>query len=171
MGAESICIVDFGGSCWFIGEPVVNYWADYFPSDKVVRFGGLWRTVPDMPALIEPTEAQVYEWVNKYPSPLELRIAAKKKRDAERGRRSKQLQRLFDKKGPNKVVAHLINSAGENISINGAVGIRSKLEVLRSIGYHLQNKESMYFGCKLHKLDFIENITKQDTLTLQFNIL
>lgn len=59
---NSVCLVDFNGYT-FPGHFPVAYWADYYPDQKAVIFGGDWQTVPDMPSETCPSEEDVHQWV------------------------------------------------------------------------------------------------------------
>ena len=67
-GKESICIVDFNGhdEHWL----PTAFWADWFIEEKEVTFGGEWCDIPDMPSNVEPSEDDVYNWVNRHSGPL-----------------------------------------------------------------------------------------------------
>jgi len=59
---DSVCIEDFCG----YAEPghfFTQFWADYYPSEKVVRFGGDWREIPNLKATRKPSLALVHRWV------------------------------------------------------------------------------------------------------------
>lgn len=62
---ESVCIVDWNGTVSKLGITVCVC-ADWYPSEKVCKFGGVWGDVPLMPCEEEPTEEQVEAWVRKY---------------------------------------------------------------------------------------------------------
>lgn len=96
MKTESVCVVDL---CGRYGNEPANLWADYFPALGVVKFGGMWGDVPDMPCREEPTEDAVSEWVFKNPGWLGRKIQAKAKRDAEWNAKSAEVQRRFAAEG------------------------------------------------------------------------
>lgn len=58
----STCIVDFNGYT-SPGSFLVAFWADWHPNTGYVEFGGDWEWVPAMPTKTEPTQEQVYGWV------------------------------------------------------------------------------------------------------------
>ncbi len=47
----------------YVGNEETEYWADWYPLDKKVIFGGTWEGIPDMPADIEPDEELTRLWV------------------------------------------------------------------------------------------------------------
>jgi hypothetical protein len=57
----SVCIIDFAGNPRNPGM-----WCDWFPADGVVRFGGYWCDVPNMPSLAEPSEDECEAWAAQY---------------------------------------------------------------------------------------------------------
>jgi len=59
---SSTCIVDFNGYT-SPGSFPIAFWADWCPDKECVEFGGDWEDVPTMPMKTEPTQGQVYEWV------------------------------------------------------------------------------------------------------------
>ena len=59
--SDSVCIIDFAGNARQAG-----HWCDWYPAEKVVRFGDYWCDVSDMPAKTEPTEEQCEAWAAKY---------------------------------------------------------------------------------------------------------
>lgn len=64
---KDICIVDFAG----YSEPghfPVSVFADW--DGMVVRFGGDWEGIPDMPSDEEPTEDQVFAWADRHKDSL-----------------------------------------------------------------------------------------------------
>lgn len=71
---ESICISDFCGTGHYIAGGGVRqksiypcqFWADWWPKEKAVTFGGFWFLVPNMPAETEPTEEAVEAWAEKH---------------------------------------------------------------------------------------------------------
>lgn len=61
---DGICIEDFCG----YAEPghfFTQFWADYFPQERVTRFGGDWREVPDLPSQRKPTVNAVHKWAKE----------------------------------------------------------------------------------------------------------
>jgi hypothetical protein len=63
--STSICIVDWNGRYKPSGFPG-TFWADYWPNEKVVTFGGDWSDVPDMPSAVEPTEQEIWNWIETH---------------------------------------------------------------------------------------------------------
>lgn len=72
LEVESVCVADFCGTYHHelkfdpqgrivavASSHSMSYWADYWPSLGVTRFGGAWFDVPDLHSSIEPTEAQI----------------------------------------------------------------------------------------------------------------
>jgi hypothetical protein len=55
----SICVFDFNGYTAGPGHFPVAMWADYFPNEGVVKFGGDWEDIPDWHVSEEPTEEEV----------------------------------------------------------------------------------------------------------------
>ena len=60
---KSVCIEDFNGKC--CGFPTA-FWADYWPDDNMVCFGGEWCDIPDMPTDSEPTPRDVNKWAKDH---------------------------------------------------------------------------------------------------------
>lgn len=60
----AVCIEDFCGTACR-GIPC-SFWADYLPWLQVVRFGGDWADVPDMPSEEEPTSEVVNKWAESH---------------------------------------------------------------------------------------------------------
>lgn len=58
----SVCVEDV--CCG--GRFPTSYWADWFPVEGLVRFGGDWSCIPEMPAETEPALKDVHRWVNVY---------------------------------------------------------------------------------------------------------
>lgn len=59
--SNNICITSFQ-KC----DKSVLLWADWHPDEKVVKFGGDWRDIPDMPAETCPSEEEVTIWVQEW---------------------------------------------------------------------------------------------------------
>ena len=58
---NSICIEDF---CGFASNHIpCQFWADYFPDEKLVKFGGDWEGVSDMFSQEIPNDQTVWDWV------------------------------------------------------------------------------------------------------------
>ncbi len=64
-----ICIVDFCGSTVLKGIRVYPFSCSADWNGRHVRFSGAWCEVPDLPADLEPTEAEVEAWAAKYFDP------------------------------------------------------------------------------------------------------
>lgn len=64
MASEPVCVVDFCGRWNRI--PMVQFWADWYPADRIVRFGGWWEDLPPMPADSEPTDDDVTFWAAQH---------------------------------------------------------------------------------------------------------
>lgn len=70
--APSVCVADFCGRLRHNGYDIYPYqeWADWWPDQKVVTFGGAWSEgptpVPDMPANIKPSEAVIQAWIDRH---------------------------------------------------------------------------------------------------------
>lgn len=60
---KSICIID-----WCGGYKYCGFWADYFPNENKVKFGGEWYDVPDLSINHEPTAEQCEEHAKKHTS-------------------------------------------------------------------------------------------------------
>lgn len=62
----SVCIVDFCGRN-SADHSHISFWADWYPDEKIVRFGGAWWGIPDMPwkAKRAPSDKTVTAWANK----------------------------------------------------------------------------------------------------------
>lgn len=59
MTDNSICIIDFAGNHKYGG-----FWADYFPQEKKVKFGGEWYDIPDMEVDHRPSEKECLLHIN-----------------------------------------------------------------------------------------------------------
>lgn len=42
------------------------HWADYYPKAKKVVFGGDWEKIPDMKVDHEPTEKEIYDYIENW---------------------------------------------------------------------------------------------------------
>jgi hypothetical protein len=164
--SDENCIVDFAGSCWALGMPAASYWADWDPTNKIVRFGGLWHNVPDMPAETKPSEEDVIAWEEKHPSILSLRFAAAKRRHIQEGKRSDAIQKLFAKKIGNHCRIELINSKGSLVKYARYVGIMTWQQCLRSASSCIQTKGDRLYGYRIKSFKFVENITSKDIAQL-----
>ena len=58
---RDICIEDFCGYTTPSHFPVA-FWCDWIAAEQVVRFGGDWGEVPDMPAPVLPTRQEINAW-------------------------------------------------------------------------------------------------------------
>jgi len=65
------CIVDFAGN-----NNQTGFWYDYIESEKLVRFGGSLRSIPDLKIEIVPSEDDCEEWINSH-SDLDFRRISK----------------------------------------------------------------------------------------------
>jgi len=61
---DSICVFDFDGYT-VPGHFHVSTWADYFPINGIVVFGGEWNDIPDWIIDHEPTEEEVTTHVER----------------------------------------------------------------------------------------------------------
>jgi len=68
MKTDSTCVMDFCGSYSGKGYSIYpfQYWADYFPSESITRFGGRLQDIPNMPCDTEPSETQLEKWIKKH---------------------------------------------------------------------------------------------------------
>jgi hypothetical protein len=57
---KSVCIVDFAGN---YNTP--GFWADWFPEEKILHFGGAWGWYDPIYCPKEPTEDFVYQYANR----------------------------------------------------------------------------------------------------------
>lgn len=159
--SDENCIVDFCGRCPALGEPV-SFWADFDPIAKVVRFGGWWSNVPDMPAEDKPSENEVEAWEQAHPSILTLRLNAWRKKETLMRKRSDALQKLFTEKIGNCCSVELINSRGSLVKYGRNVGIMTAMQCLRGITFCLQDKNNRYYGYRIKSFRFIKNISDED---------
>jgi hypothetical protein len=61
---KSVCVEDFCGYT-ALGHFPISFWADYYPAERVTRFGGDWCDVPDLHG-DQPTAEQCNEWAVKH---------------------------------------------------------------------------------------------------------
>jgi hypothetical protein len=57
---DSICIEDFAGNN---NEP--GYWADYYPQEGIVVFGGSWCDEPNWIIDHKPTNDELWEYIRE----------------------------------------------------------------------------------------------------------
>lgn len=57
----SVCIIDFAGN-----NRQPGCWCDYYPEEKITRFGGFWCDVPDLITEREPSEEECEAHAKKY---------------------------------------------------------------------------------------------------------
>jgi hypothetical protein len=66
---NSICIVDFNGTV--CGIPSA-FWADYYPDEGIVEFGGDWNDVPIMIVDKEPSQEDIYKFAYDHSDLLKI---------------------------------------------------------------------------------------------------
>jgi hypothetical protein len=135
---KSICIVDFCGRDSTLGRNV-DFSADYYPKEKVVKFINCWGGVPDMPCNSEPSEQAVYNWVKNNPNWYEKQRVAELSRKQAFNKRFEDIQKHFDKKGYNVIHCIISLANGEQINACHGCGIYDWKTMLQS-AKHLLNK-------------------------------
>ena len=123
------CIEDFCG--YGYDHCQENYCAYYSPSLKLVKFGGDWIEVKDMPSDKEPTEEQIYKWVDKDKCNYSRKKRAYFERKKNREMESNKTSEYFAKNGYNYVTIVYKNGSDFTYLIRQQVGKYNRMEVAR----------------------------------------
>lgn len=106
-----ICVYDIcAGNCYPFPA---NLYADWSPSQKLLRFGGNWSDIPDVPMDHEPSEDEVSDIADASEGWHPRMMRAKAKRDAEWNQYAKRLDQHYQKYGHNHIEIVLEWPGGE----------------------------------------------------------
>lgn len=128
---NSICIIDFCGRDSTLGESV-DFSADYFPAEKVVKFRGCWAGIPNMPYHKEPSEQKVYDWVHSHPNWYEKRRAKASEKKEKRDKFFRDMDKYYAKNGFNVIHCIIALPDGKNIIAKHGCGKMDWLSMLQA---------------------------------------
>jgi hypothetical protein len=126
--SDWVCVYDI--QCRYLHYDQICMCADWSPSLQRVRFGAAWFDVPDMPAPIEPSEDQCWEWAMRRGWLGRHAEAQAVRREASKTR-SKVIQAFFDARGYNWLTLVLINDQGEKLVMSRCIGILTPIQLRR----------------------------------------
>ena len=134
-----VCVEDFAGRDRMTGMRV-DFTAHWSPSRKLVAFGNTWDGVPDMPSEKLPSPESVQKWATEHPNWFERHFNACVRREEEYVRRSRESEEFYKRHGSGRAVVVYRNPDGVEVEIEGSVGVRGPVRVMRDVRSNLKAK-------------------------------